>query len=206
MTTLTPEQRAYKERTISQLAANFKQLEGQIEREKRAEVIEDLHQQLEDIQTHLALLQQEVSRNEVGEPVADNLYRRIATTLTNGKFFLAKKLIHKLETIEPFYPGIERLQADVEAGRASRRTQAISKGGDLPEIVLPPEVVEAAATAPTGEGLPVVDVVESLPPKWSIGQLFQFHIVASCLVVSLIACVMFGLGGLSALQWLIEGN
>ena len=206
MTSLTPEQRAYKERTISQLAANFKQLEGQIDREKRAEVIEDLHQQLEDIQTHLALLQQEVSRNEVGEPVADNLYRRIATTLTNGKFFLAKKLIHKLETIEPFYPGIERLQADVEAGRASRRTQAISKGGDLPEIVLPPEVVEAAATAPTGEGLPVVDVVESLPPKWSIGRLFQFHIVVSCLVVSLIACVMFGVGGMSALQWLIEGN
>ena len=109
MTALTPEQRAYKEKTLTQLAKNFSQLEGQIERERRSEVIDDLHEQLEAIQSHLLLLQKELATNETGEPVADNLYRRIATALTTNKFLLARKLIHKLETIEPFYPGIERL-------------------------------------------------------------------------------------------------
>lgn len=205
MTALTPEQRAYKEKTLTQLAKNFSQLEGQIERERRPEVIEDLHEQLEAIQAHLLLLQKELATNEAGEPVADNLYRRIATALTTGKFLLARKLIHKLETIEPYYPDIERLKADAEAGRASRRTQSISRGGSLPEIIAPPDLGETASGSAANR-LEVIDVATGDPPQRGIRQLFQFHIVASCLVVSLIACVMFGVGGMSALQWLIEGK
>lgn len=203
MTALTPEQRVYKEKTLTQLAKSFSQLEGQIERERRPEVIEDLHEQLEDIQAHLLLLQKELATNEAGEPVADNLYRRVATALTTGKFLLARKLIHKLETIEPYYPDIERLKADAEAGRASRRTQSISRGGSLPEIIVPPDLGDSLTGEPAA--LPEVIEVEAAPRR-GIRQLFQFHIVASCLVVSLIACVMFGVGGMSALQWLIEGN
>ncbi|MDX1524553.1 MAG: hypothetical protein R3264_23180, partial [Anaerolineae bacterium] len=121
---LTPEQKAYKEKTLQQLAANFTLLETKLETERRPDVADEVRDQLEAIQTHINHLQQELAANGAGEPVADNLYRRIATALTNGRFYLAKKLINKLETIEPFYPDIDRLRAEAEAGRASRRTQS----------------------------------------------------------------------------------
>lgn len=210
MTSLTPEARAYKEKTVEQLLLNFEVLEQRLGQERRAEVIQSIQERLEEVQGHIAHLQQALATNTAGEPLADNLYRRIATALTNNKFHLAKKLIHKLETIEPFYPDIDRLRTEAESGRASRRTQSISKGGALPEVVLSPEMAEAAAAAAaqtTVSATAVSDeVLDAAPGKKGLAQLFQFHIIASCLVVSLILCVMFGVGGITALQWLIEGN
>jgi hypothetical protein len=210
MTSLTLEDRAYKEKTVEQLLQNFKVLEQRLVQERRVEIIQSIQEQLEEIQAHIARLQQELATNTAGEPVADNLYRRVATALTTNKFYLAKKLLHKLETIEPFYPNIDRLRTEAETGRASRRTQSISKGGALPEVVLSPEMAEAAAAAAAqtsiAVSLPNDEVIEVIPEKKGLAQLFQFHIIASCLVVSLILCVMFGVGGITALQWLIEGN
>ena len=205
MTPLTLEQRAYKDRTLKQLLANFVLLEEKLEKEHRRDVAEDIRQQLEDIQAHLAVLQQELTTNSAGEPVADDLYRRVATALTNNKFFLARKLIHKLETIEPFYPNLDRFKAEAEAGRASRRTRSVSKGGALPELVVPPEVADPEVSQ-MSLAYDVVDGVGVEPERQGLARFFQFHIIASCVVVSLILCVMFGVGGMTALQWLIEGN
>jgi len=207
MTSLTPEERAYKEKTVEQLVENFAILEKRLDRERRSDVVENVQTQLEELQAHITLLQQELKTNIAGEPVADELYRRIATALTTNKFYLAKKLINKLGTIEPFYPNIDRLQSEAEAGRASRRTQAIAKGGALPEVVLSPSLVESVAAQAPESTADVVDDGESLErEKTGIARIFQFHVVASCLVIFLLACVMFGLGGITALQWLIEGS
>jgi hypothetical protein len=205
MTALTLELRAYKERTLQQLLANYSLLEERLEKESRSDIAADIRSQLDDIKAHLTLLRQELATNMAGEPVANELYRRAATALTTHKFFLARKLIHKLETIEPFYPDIDRLKSEADAGRASRRTQSISKGGALPELIVPPPGPEAESgpTPPTDE---VVDSLGLEPERQGWRRLFQFHILASCLVVSAIFCVMAGIGGVTALQWLFAGN
>ncbi|MDX1522121.1 MAG: hypothetical protein R3264_10875 [Anaerolineae bacterium] len=199
---LTLEQRAYKEKTLNQLIATADRLQDKINKERRLEVAEDIREQLEEIQGHIRLLQQELTINLSGEPVADDLYRRIATALTNNKFFLARKLINKLETIEPFYPDIDRLRFEAEAGRASRRTQAISRGSDLPDKVMAPQLIGGSG----GELAYLVDAEARPAEKRGLARLFEFHIVASCLVVTLIFCTMAGIGGVTALQWLIEGK
>lgn len=206
MTTLTPEQKAYKERTLNQLVTNFARLEEQLNKEKQPEVIDSLHEQLEAMQAHMALLQQELATDTAGEPAADELYRRVANALTGQKFFLAKKLITKLETIEPFYPGIERLRYEAEEGRASRRTRSIAQGGALPEIISSPALAEPAPADQPPKIVEVSQTVEAEPEKRGLARLFEFHIVMSCLVVSLILCIMSGVGGITVLQWLIEGN
>ncbi len=206
MTQLTPEQKAYKEKTINQLRTNFSLLEAKIGREKRPEVIDSQREQLEEMQAHINHLQQELAANVAGEPVADELFRRIASALTKQKFYLAKKLISKLETIEPFYPEIERLQQEAEVGRASRRTRSVAQGGALPEIVLSPDLVRAITNQPGGQTVEVVEGVVAAREKVGFARLFEFHIVMSCLVVTLIFCVMSSVGGVTVLQWLVEGN
>ncbi len=206
MIPLTPEQRAYKEKTIEQLLANFALLEAQAAEETRTDVVEDINDQLEAIQTHIGHLQGELATNAAGEAIADDLYRQIATALTNGKFHLARKLINKLETIEPFYPTVDRMRSEVENKKASRRTQSVARGGRLPEIVLSPELIEAAAEEmPQGVIVPNQPVVAPAPQGF-FGRLFQFHIVVSCLAVALIGCAMFGVGGVMAMQWIFTGN
>ena len=130
MTALTPEQREYKEKTLAQLLANQPRLESQLTQESRPEVANNIRSQLEDMQAHIQRLQHELATNTFGEPVADELFQRAATALTKQKFYLAKRLISKLETIEPFYPGIDRLRQEAEEGRASRRTRAVAETVD----------------------------------------------------------------------------
>ncbi len=214
MTQLSPELRAYKEKTIKQLLTNFNLLESKLEQEQRLEVADDIRKQLEAMQDHIGHLQEELETETVGEPVADKLYRRVAGAISNDRFFLANKLLTKLETIEPFYPELDRLRADIEAKRASRRVQSIADGGALPEIILPPDVAlpeeEGSAEAPAPEPAAGTLIIEQAPPEperkpW-YGFIFEFHVLVSCMVVMLIACVMFGVGGMTLLQWLIEGG
>jgi hypothetical protein len=207
MTPLTPDQREYKEKTLEQLEINLPLLEAQLQQESRREVVSNLQKQIDDTKTHIDVLQQELATNTMSTPVADELYQKAATALANKKFFLAKKLITRLETIEPFYPGINQLRAEAETGRASRRTQAIAQRGAPTGQAAPAPGLEQAAAVP----LPVAGNYKTQPPateesgKRGIGQFFQFHIVISCLVVMLILCVMFGVGGIMILQYLIEG-
>ena len=206
MTPLTPDQREYKEKTLAQLEINLPLLEAQLQQESRREVINSLQKQVDDTQTHIDLLQHELAANTMRTPVADELYQKAATALANKKFFLAKKLITKLETIEPFYPGIDQLREEAEGGRASRRTRAIAQRGaptsqaaQIPSMdqaaVPPPVTADYEGYQPTAEGL----------EKRGIGQFFQFHYIISCLVVMLILCVMLGVGGIMLLQYLVEG-
>ena len=62
-----------------------------------------------------------------------------------------------------------------------------------------------------GHGLNLANVqrVAGLPEEGGrrrFAQIFQFNVIASCLVVLLIICVMLGVGGMSLLQWLVEGG
>jgi hypothetical protein len=43
-------------------------------------------------------------------------------------------------------------------------------------------------------------------PKSRMAQIFQFHIVMSCLVVLLISCAVFGVAGMTLLEFLVEGG
>ncbi|MBN1221059.1 MAG: hypothetical protein JXM69_19210 [Anaerolineae bacterium] len=205
MAILTSEQKEYKERTLHQLQINLPLLETKLERETRPEVANSLRSQIEDTQAHIDLLQRELATNTAGEPVADELFQRAATALTKKKFYLARRLINKLETIEPFYPDIERLRKEAEAGRASRRTQAIAQRGTASTTdaaQLPG--ADLAAAAPLGDRVYQTSAEE--PEKSGLAQFFQFHLIVSCLVVFLILCVMAGVGGVMLLQWLIEGG
>lgn len=209
MVPLTVEQIAYKEKTLAHLLANLPMLEERANHETRPEVKASLEKQLDDVQIHIERLQQELAAGLAGEPVADELCRRIAQALVKGKFYMARKYITKLESIEPFYPNLDRLKAEAEAERAGRRTRSIAEGSALPygAMVYPPA---SAAAAAAGE-------MQAAPPRRVAGlpeeverrrfsQFFQFHVIASCLVVLLIICVMLGVGGMSVLQWLVEGG
>jgi len=207
MTPLTPDQREYKEKTLEQLETNLPLLETQLQQESRREVINSLQKQVDDTRAHIDVLRHELATNTISIRVADELYQKAAAALANKKFFLAKKLIAKLETIEPFYPGINQLREEAEEGRASRRTRAIAQRGaptsqtaPIPGLgqatVFPPVAGDYADYQPATEG----------SEKRGIGQFFQFHIIISCLVVLLILCIMSGIGGIMLLQYLIEGT
>ncbi len=210
MKSLTPEQIAYKEKTLDQLQTNQATLEARFSQESRPEILRNIQRQLDDIRAHIDHLQGELAEGVPGEPVADELCERIAQALTKEKFYLAKKYINKLETIEPFYPSLELLRAEAEAERASRRTRSIAQG------TAPPYGAAAFPQSGTAAGVGVktrtaaaneLAVVEGgREEREGISRFFQFHIVASCLVMTLIVCVALGMGGIIVLQWLIEGG
>ena len=211
MISFTPEQREYKEKTLNQLLANQSLLEASLGQERRPEVVRSIEEQLEDIEAHISRLRDELAGNVVfDEPIAEDLFKEAARALAKEKFFLAKKHIHRLETIEPFYPGIDRLKQEAESGRVSRRTRSIAQGlaASYPGTAPPP----AAKTGPVEGGVGQSIVAQNLTTEpetertgW-LSSFFQFHIIISCLVVLLLICVMLGIGGITFLQWFIEGG
>lgn len=211
MIPLTLEQRTYKEKTLAQLVADQTELQLRVGQETRSEELKSIRSQLEDIQAHIDHLQMELEHDVAGEPVADELCKKIATALTREKFFMAQKYLTKLETIEPFYPNLDRLREEVQARRAGRRTRSIAQGSALPygAVTFPPSTPTAGGTvsqavASTAERVIPVEKEESTRRKLS--DFFQFHILLSCLVVMLILCVMLGVGGMTVLEWLIQGG
>ena len=209
MIPLTPEQREYKERTLNQLLANQAHLESRLTQETRPDVIQSIEEQLQDIEAHLSRLQDELSGDVVfDEPVADDLFRQAAKALANQKFFLAKKHIHRLETIEPFYPSIDRLKQEAESQRVSRRTRSIAQGQatSYPGVTASPPARPGRIPSPQPLASENYTThTEEEPSAWW-SHLFQLHIILSCLVVLLLICVMFGVGGFTVLEWLIEGG
>jgi hypothetical protein len=212
MIPLTPEQRDYKERTLNQLMVNLPLLEAKLARETQRQVAVTLHEHLEAIEAHIVRLQQELTHEILLEPVADDLCRQAASALTKQKLFMAKRYIAKLEAIEPFYPEISRLKQEAETGQVSRRTRALSQSEPLPTAAAAnvPLLTAGGAPSPAAPNGPRAALPSGgrLRQKETGGwrQYFQFHIVASCLVIMLLACVMAGVGGMNVLRWLIEGS
>lgn len=212
MIPLTPEQRDYKEKTLNQLQINLPLLEAKLAQENRRNVIITLHEQLEAIEAHIVRLQKEVANEVVLEPVADDLCRQAASALTKQKLFMAKRYINKLEAIEPFYPELDRLKLDAETGQVSRRTRALAQSSPLPVADAAKVPLLTAGSAanpapqPAGKAAQRAGGLGREKERGGIAQYFQFHIIASCLVVLLIMCVMAGVGGMSVLRWLIEGS
>lgn len=212
MIPLTPEQRDYKERTLNQLQINLPLLEAKLAQESQRNVIITLHEQLEAMEAHILRLQKELANEVMLEPVADDLCRQAASALTKQKLYMAKRYINKLAAIEPFYPELDRLKLDAETGQVSRRTRALAQSTPLPiadaaNVPLltggpgAPPVPQPAAGA---RGAPIT--LRREKERGGLAQYLQFHIIASCLVVLLIMCVMAGVGGMSVLRWLIEGS
>jgi len=204
---LTPEQREYKEKTLRQLLDNQPILLEKLAGETRPTVQRTLQDQVSEIEDHIERLQQELTSGVITEAVADELCVRIAGALTKEKFFMAKKYIGKLETIEPFYPGLDRLRQEAEEERISRKIRSIAQGTAPPfgAAVMPPGAT--AAAIPSGPRPAAAIPVMAEPEKsgW-FSNLFQFHIIASFVVAMLVVCVMLGVGGMMILQWLIEGG
>ena len=208
-TPLTPEQKEYKRLTLNQLLVNLPQLEAQLGQEQPPETANRLRKELEEVQAHIDLLQQEVDENTSIEPVADELFKQAASALVKEKFFMARRYIIKLETIEPFYPELPRLKRDAEAEQASRRIRSMLQSEVMPSArpLLPAHALQsvlagsAASTAtPALDRLPLDEPEE----RGGFRQFFQLHIVLSCLVILLIGCIMAGVGGVSLLEWIIE--
>jgi hypothetical protein len=211
MNPLSPEQRDYKEKTLDQLITDQSELETELSQASRPEDLRNIQGQLDELRAHLDRLQRELASGVVEEAVADQMCVRVAQALTKEKFYLAKRYINKLETIEPFYPGLDLLRAEAEAGRASRRTRSIAQGNALPygAAAFPQGQGSTPAAAGTEAGSGPVSPVRTVATgeeKEGLSRFFQFHIVASCLVVLLIMCVVFGVGGFTVLQWLLEGG
>lgn len=209
MVPLTPEQIAYKEKTLSQLSTNLPELEARFQQENQPEARASLEKQIDDTQAHLELLQSELAAGIARKPVADQLCQRIAEALVKEKFYMARKYITKLETIEPFYPKLDRLRTEAEAERPGRRTRSIAEGTALPygaALYPPASPVEGVVGSSLGSSTKVAPLLPTVKKERRFSQFFQFHIVASCLVILLIVCVMLGIGGISVLQWLIEGG
>jgi hypothetical protein len=216
MIPLTPEQRIYKEKTVQQLVVNKGRLEASLVNESRERVLRSIQRQLADIEAHIGRLQDELSGTVVvDEPVADELFLKSAQALANGKFYLARRKITKLETIEPFYPGIDRLKREAESQQVSRRTRSIAEGkaSGYPLSTSLPGMSPPAATAPAG----VAALPAPVEPRYGeavveeenggfFASFFQFHILVSCLVVVLLLCVVFGMAGMTIIQWLVEGG
>lgn len=209
MIPLTPEQREYKERTLHQLLANQRRIEASLTAESRPNVIKSIQRQLADIDAHVSRLQDELSGNVVvDEPVADEYFNKAAQALSRGKFYMARRQIKKLETIEPFYPGIDRLKHEADTQQVSRRTKAIAEGkaSGYPNTAA---FSVAAGPSTATRGLPVTEAGVSgysdEPEPW-YRSLLQFHVLASCFVVLMLMCVVFGMFGYSILQWLVEGS
>lgn len=209
MIQLTPEQITYKERTLHQLRTNQARLEASLERESRPEAIQSIEEQINLIEAHVNRLEDELAGNVVfDEPVAEEYFKHAVRALANERFYLAKKYIHRLETIEPFYPALERLRQEAESGQVSRRTRSIAQGTatTYPGISLAPVTTGASAAValpgPAGLAGDEDDEGEKMP--W-YRFLFQIHIVASCLVIALLGCVMLSIFGVTVLEWFIEG-
>lgn len=211
MISLTLEQRVYKEKTLDQLLANQAELAAQLEQTTEPGGTRSIQSRLEEVEAHIGRLRDELAGNVVfDEPVADQLFMKAVKALAKKKFYLAKRYITRLETIEPFHPALSRLKEEAESGKVSRRTRSIAQG----TATSYPGMDDALPAAPiaTGES----NGATSGMFEFSAGELetdgpqgfarfFQFHVVVSCLVVLLLACVMFGTGGVTVLQWLIEG-
>jgi len=206
MIPLTPEQREYKERTLAQLTANQARLEASLAHETRPEVIRSVQRQMAEIEAHLNRLQDELDGMVVFDAsAAEELFKKSAAALAKSKFHLARRYITKLETIEPFYPGLERLKQEAETQQVSRRTRSIAagtasgySGATLPIPPVAGAMPEAAAFAPAP------NYSEEASPWYK--QLFQFHFVVSCLAVLLILCAVMGVFGMTVLQWLVGGG
>jgi hypothetical protein len=211
MIPLTPEQRDYKERTLNQLLVNLPLFEAKLAQERQRHLAVTLHEQLEAMEAHVVRLHRELANDVLLEPVADELCRQVASALTKQKLYMAKRYINKLEAIEPFYPELSRLKQEVETGQVSRRTRALSQSDVLPTVAAAsaPLLLTAgsgASTAPPRAEAARIPGVTRKKERAGLAQYFQFHIIASCLVVLLIACAMAGVGGMSVLRWLIEGS
>lgn len=212
MIPLTLEQRDYKERTLNQLLLNVPQMEAQLARETQRQIMVTLHEQLEAMEAHIVRLQQELTNDVILEPVADELCRQAASALVKQKLFMARRYINKLEAIEPFYPELGRLKQEVESGQVSRRTRALSQSDVFPTLVAAANVPLLTA-GPAAPGPQAASGVNRAPAAGGrsnepggLRQYFQFHIIASCMVIILLACAMAGVGGMSVLRWLIEGS
>lgn len=205
---LTLEQREYKEKTLNHLQTILPILEAKLAQESRRDVVATLQDQFEEIETHMARLQKELTANVNLEPVADELCRQAASALTKQKFYLSKKYLLKLETIEPFYPNLERLKEEADSGQVSRRTRSIAQGNSLPNHEPARALTIIPSNLPSQPAAPAPPVIYPVEPeeRRGISRFFEFHIVASCLVVMLLICAMAGVGGMSLLQWLIEGS
>jgi hypothetical protein len=215
MLQLTPEQRDYKERTLAQLVANQQQLEADLAGESQSEEAKRLQDQLDDIEAHISRLQDELAGDVIfHEPIADEIFKQATQALAKGKFYLAKKHITRLEMIEPFYPGLDRVKEEAETGRVTRRTRSIAQGTATayPGMALIPAPARSLpAVYPAQSPLvaaPAEPPVRERPeePKSRMAQIFQFHIVMSCLVVLLISCAVFGVAGMTILEFLVEGG
>jgi hypothetical protein len=190
MTPLTPAQIEYKTQTLAYLLEYLPQLKAALPQESPL-----LREQISAVETHIARLEQELAGNRVIEPVADELFTRAAGAIARQKFSLAKKYLNKLALIEPFYPELERLQQEAETGRASRRTRSV--------VAQPPVII----AHPVGEATSYPYTVDAeAVEKKGMARFFQFHIVLSCLLVLLVACVMMGIGGVTILRFLVEGS
>ncbi len=209
MIPLTPEQIEYKEKTLNQLLTNLPRLESKFGAENRPEVRVSLEKQIDDIQAHIEHLQNELAQGYAGESIADELCQKIAQALVKEKYYMARKYLTKLETIEPFYPNLDRLRMEVESERAGRRTRSIAQGAALPygAAALPAATAaEGVVTGPAAPGEVPRRTRQVTQPGRRYAQFFQFHVLASCLIVLLIVCVVLGVGGMSVLQYLIEGG
>ncbi len=209
---MTPEIREYKIRTLNQLLATLPQLESHLAVENEPATARQLSKQVEEMQAHAERLRQELVTNSVHQPVADELCQKAAKAIIKQKLYLAQKCINDLATIEPFYPGLDRLRQDVETGKISRRTRSIAEGNSPPflltSVTFSPPLALSADNG-TSSPLPATFYVEPAIDEekrsfWA--NLFQFHILASLFVVMLILCIMVGVGSTAVLQWLIEGR
>ena len=209
MIPLTPEQREYKERTLNQLLIKLPLFEAKLAQESQRNVIISLHEQLEAMEAHVVRLQKELANEVMLESVADELCRQAASALTKQKLYMAKRYINKLEAIEPFYPELDRLKLDAETGQVSRRTRALAQSTPLPIVGAASVPLLIAGPSANSAPQPAANGPIALgreKERGGLAQFFQFHIIASCLVVLLIMCVMAGVGGMSVLRWLIEGS
>lgn len=212
MESLSPEQIEYKQRTLHQLQINQAALEASLANETDPKTVKSIQKQLAEVDAHMSRLHDELAGNVVmDEPVADELFRKSTQALARGKFYLARRQIAKLETIEPFYPGIARLKQEAETQQVSRRTRSIAEGkaGGYSSVL---SIPETATLPPGARALPgpttsintAAYAPESDEPWYRM--FFQFHVMLSCLVVVLLLCVVFGMAGFSILQWLVEGG
>ena len=209
MVPLSPEQRDYNEITIQQLLADRAQLEADLEKETDQRAVRGIEKKMDAIDAHIGRLRDELRGNViVDEKVAEDYFKQAVKALAKEKFYLANRYIQRLETIEPFHPALSRLKEEAESKRVSRRTKSIAQGTatSYPGLDTLSALVPANADVPASLGAPAnfyYAAEEESPGGFT--QFFQFHYIVSCLVVVLLACVMFGTGGVTVLRWLIEG-
>lgn len=208
---MTPEVQTYKTQTLNQLLINLPQLESQLASEPDAAEARRLGKRIEATQLHIQRLQQELLTNTVdsSESPAEALCQKAARAIVSGKFYMAQKSIMELETIEPFFPALNRLQQDVVSGKPSRSTRSIADGSSPPFLMAlvarSKSSAEATQAAPL-EAVPGLELpVEPAPPPPWWHNFFEFHIIASCLVLLLLFCAIAAISGTAILEYIIEG-